>query len=87
MGFKTDYKEITLKELCNLNCIPHHAECVLYDYNAPILHSVTLSDVGCTIDDINEIFADWYVEHLSVDSYKDGSGFHNNVYEFTIREP
>ena len=87
MGFKTDYKDITLKELCNLNCFSRHTECILYDYNAPIFHTITLSEVGTTIDDIPETFADWYVEHLSVGCYKDGSGFNNTVYEFTIREP
>lgn len=87
MGFKTDYKEITLKEFCNLNCIMKHRDVILYDYNSPIEKRKMISEIGCTVDDIPEIFADWYVEHLDVDTYKDASDLVNYVYIFEIREP
>lgn len=88
MGFKTDYKEITLKELVNLNCIARHAEVVLLDYNTPANRSETvLSEPGLIVDNIPEIFADWYVEHFNTDFYLDASNFGNTVYVLSIREP
>lgn len=83
MSFKTDYKEITLKELVNLNCIARHLEVVLHDYNALSTGSYpVLSKDGITVDEIPEIFANWYVEHFTTSFY---SG--HTVYVFTIREP
>ena len=87
MGFKTDYKDITLKELCNLNCIMKHRDVILQDYRGTIEHPITLSEVGCTVDDIPENFADWYVEYFDVQTYKDTSNLFNFVYIFEIREP
>lgn len=87
MGFKTDYKEITLKDFCNLNCIMKHVECILFDYNAPIANPVVLSEEGCIVDDIPEIFADWYVESFDTNFYIDASQIGNTVYRFSIREP
>ena len=87
MGFKTDYKEITLKDFCNLNCIAKYRDVVLIDYNSTTDKRITLSEIGCTVDDIPEIFADWYVEFVDVDIFKDASGISKYVYEFTIREP
>lgn len=87
MGFKTDYKEITLKELCNLNCIMRHADVILRDYKGTIEHPIILTEPGCFIDDIPEIFADWYVEYLLMDTYNDASGLANLVYIIEIREP
>lgn len=87
MGFKTDYKEITLKELCNLNCIMRHNDVILYDYKGTLEHPIILSELGCIIDNIPEIFADWYVEYFDIDSYMDASGLMNNAYIFYIREP
>lgn len=87
MGFKTDYKEITLKELCNLNCIMKHMDVILHDYKGTLEHPIVLSELGCTIDDIPEIFADWYVEYFGMDTYKDASGLVNSVYIFEIKEP
>lgn len=87
MGFKTDYKDITLKELCNLNCIYKHRDVILRDYKGTLEHPIILSEIGCTVDDIPEIFADWYVEHLDIETYKDASDLFNFVYIFDIREP
>ena len=87
MGFKTDYREIILKDFCNLNCIAKHRDVVLIDYNSTTDKQIILSEVGCTIDDIPEIFADWYVEFIDVDMFKDASNIMNYCYVFTIREP
>ena len=87
MGFKTEYKEITLKELCNLNCIMRHRDVILYDYRGTFEHPMILTDPGCIVDDIPEIFADWYVEYLDVHSYKDASDLMDYVYIIEIREP
>lgn len=86
MGFKTDYKDITLKDFCNLCCISRSRDVILYDYHAPITKPVILSEIGCTVDDIPEIFADWYVEHIDCEWYRDASGLVNSVYRFTIRD-
>lgn len=89
MGFKTDYKEITLKDFCNLNCISKNYDVVLIDYKCKPGHlsGATLSDVGITVDEIPEIFSDWYVEYFHIATYKDASELLNFVYEITIREP
>lgn len=88
MGFKTDYKEITLKDFVNLNCIAKHVEVVLTDYNAPITNNEpVISEPGITVDEIPEIYADWYVEHFNTEFYKDASHLGNTVYILSIREP
>ena len=80
MGFKTDYKDITLKEFCNLTCIYKGRDVILHDYKGPLEHPITLTEIGCTVDDIPEIFADWYVEHLDINTYRDASDLINSVY-------
>lgn len=88
MGFKTDYKEITLKDFVNLNCIAKHVEVILTDYHAPILNGEpVLSEPGITVDEIPEIFADWYVEYFRTEFYEDASHLGNTVYIITISEP
>ena len=88
MGFKTDYKDITLKELCNLNCIMKHREVVLRDYSDTPEHPIILSEDGCTVDDIPEIFADWFVEYIDINFYIDQtSGQGHSVYRFGIKDP
>lgn len=80
MGFKTNYNDITLKDFVNLCPIMKHIDVVLKDYNATTQNPILLSEVGCTVDDIPEIFADWYVEHFDINSYMDASDLLNTVY-------
>lgn len=86
MGFKTDYKEITLKDLCNLNCFNKSMIIILYDYNAPINENPCLLNEAVLLDDIPEIYSDWYVEYISAWSGNSSEKIYPE-YILTIREP
>lgn len=87
MGFKTEYNEITLKEFCNLNCIMKEREVLLYDYNSSILNPCLLTKPGYTVDEIPDIFADWFVEYIDTNFHLDASGLGYTVYRLILREP
>lgn len=87
MGFKTDYKEITLKELANLDCFSKQMKVELVDYNAPISSPGSLTGV-ILLDDIPDKFADWFVEYVSPSYSKERySALINYLLLITIREP
>lgn len=87
MGFKTDYNDITLKDFVNLCPIMRHIDVTLKDYKGTLNNPIVLSEPGCTVDDIPEIFADWYVESFWITTYQDSSELINSVYIIEIREP
>ncbi len=63
MSIKTEYNEVTLKELVNLNCFAKQLKVQLHDYDAPLDKCGTLTDI-ITLDEIPEEYGDWQVEYV-----------------------
>lgn len=77
MGFKTEYKDITLKDFLNLTCFARSTKVRLTDY-----HSDAVFERSIEIDNIPERFSDYYVEFIStwpISKY-------DHILNITIRE-
>ena len=84
MSIKTEYNEVTLKELINLNCFAKQLKVQLNDYDAPALNSPALTDI-ITLDEIPEEYGDWQVEYVSAFSIKINSVLCECVISLLIR--
>ena len=84
MSIKTEYNEVTLKELVNLNCFAKQLKVQLHDYDAPVGECGTLTDI-ITLDEIPEEYGDWYVEYISSFPIKINSVLRECVISLHIR--
>ena len=87
MGFKTENKEITLKDFCKFEFINGGYEVILYDYDTPMTKPAIVLESDFIIDDIAEKYQNWLVKFVCTEMYTDASDITNIVYGITIHNP
>ena len=80
MGFKTDYKDITLKKFCNLVCIGRQTRVRIMDY-----YTDEIIEKEIEVDAIPEDYAAFIIEDLRTWPVKNDHNQWDSILLITVR--